>query len=31
VAQIRSASAPELKTLAGVAVGTLVIATLYFA
>ncbi|MGC5799482.1 AI-2E family transporter [Sphingomonas sp. NFX23] len=29
-AQIRSASAPELKTLAGVAVGTLVIAALYF-
>lgn len=29
-AQIRSVSAPELKTLAGVAVGTLVIAALYF-
>jgi hypothetical protein len=29
-AQIRSASAPELKILAGVAVGTLVIAALYF-
>jgi predicted PurR-regulated permease PerM len=29
-AQVRSASAPELKTLAGVAVGTLVIAALYF-
>lgn len=29
-AQVRSASAPELKTLAAVAVGTLVIAALYF-
>lgn len=29
-AQIRPSSAPELKTLAGVAVGTLVIAALYF-
>lgn len=29
-AQVRAASSPELKTLAGVAVGTLVIAALYF-
>ena len=29
-AQVRPASAPELKTLAGVAVGTLVVAALYF-
>ena len=29
-AQVRPVSAPELKTLAGVAVGTLVIAALYF-